>query len=102
MIIKILGNGGALNDGLPYNSYTIDEKILIETPPDIMVSLHRENIDIYSLEAIYISHLHGDHTFGFPFLALDLFRNACSGRWKREVPHGPGTSQPSFGHGAVR
>jgi ribonuclease BN (tRNA processing enzyme) len=73
MKIKILGNGGAINNGLPYNAFMIDDKALIECPPDIMLSLQREKIDINSIEEIYISHLHGDHCFGFPFLALAFF-----------------------------
>lgn len=73
MKIIILGNGGAINNGLPYNAFIIDKKILIETPPDIMLSLAREHIPISLIEEIYISHLHGDHCFGFPFLALNLF-----------------------------
>ncbi|MDY6934472.1 MAG: MBL fold metallo-hydrolase [Spirochaetota bacterium] len=73
MKIKILGNGGAINDGLPYNAFMIDEEVLIELPPDIMLSLAREDISINNIREIFISHLHGDHCFGFPFLTLYLF-----------------------------
>jgi hypothetical protein len=78
MKIVILGNGGAINDGLPYNSFIIDEKYLIETPPDIMTSLYRENIDLSKIQLIYISHFHGDHYFGLPFLVLRLFFNSIN------------------------
>lgn len=73
MKIKVLGNGGAINDGLPYNSFLIDDIYLIETPPDIMNSLLREKIDLSKIRLVYISHFHGDHYFGFPLLALRLF-----------------------------
>lgn len=73
MYIKILGNGGAINDGLPYNSFLIDDCILAETPPDIMFSLFREKVDLSGLRIIYISHFHGDHYFGLPFIVLRLF-----------------------------
>ena len=73
MIIKILGNGGALNEGLPYNSFVINHSLLCETPPDIMFSINRNVIDISTIKTIYISHLHGDHIFGFPFLILSVF-----------------------------
>jgi len=71
--IKILGIGGGINDGLPYNSFVIDETLLCETPPDIMLSLHKNTIDLSSIRTIYISHLHGDHLFGLPFLILSAF-----------------------------
>ncbi|HNX25734.1 MAG TPA: hypothetical protein PKG60_16930, partial [Spirochaetota bacterium] len=61
MQIKILGNGGAINDGLPYNSFLVDDFFLAETPPDIMTSLFRERTDLSKLRVIYISHFHGDH-----------------------------------------
>lgn len=73
MKIKVLGNGGAINDGLPYNSFVINDTLLCETPPDIMLSIHKNLIDISSIKTIYISHLHGDHIFGFPFFLLSAF-----------------------------
>jgi hypothetical protein len=73
MRIYMLGNGGAINDGLPYNAFIVDGVLLCESPPDIMLSLHRHAIEISSIKTIYISHLHGDHTFGLPFLLLSAF-----------------------------
>lgn len=77
MQIKILGNGGAVNDGLPYNSFITDNFFLVETPPDIMNSLFREKTDLSEIRVIYISHFHGDHYFGLPFLILRLFFNSA-------------------------
>lgn len=71
--IKVLGNGGAINDGLPYNSFVVNGTLLCETPPDIMLSIHKNTIDLASINTIYISHLHGDHIFGLPFLLLSAF-----------------------------
>jgi ribonuclease BN (tRNA processing enzyme) len=68
MRIQVLGNGGAINEGLPYSSFVVDGILLCETPPDIMLSLHKHAIEISSIKTVYISHLHGDHTFGLPFL----------------------------------
>jgi phosphoribosyl 1,2-cyclic phosphodiesterase len=76
--IKILGNGGAINDGLPYNSFIIDEFLLIESPPDIIDSLYREKIDLSKIQIIYISHFHGDHYFGLPFITLRIFFNSIA------------------------
>ena len=73
MKIKILGNGGAINDGLPYNSFIINDAFLVESPPDIINSIFRENIDQQKIKTIYISHFHADHYFGLPFLFLRIF-----------------------------
>lgn len=72
MTIQILGNGGFINMGIPYNALFIDNDFLIEAPPDIMQSLRRSDIPYYRIRRIYISHFHGDHYFGMPFLTLNL------------------------------
>lgn len=77
--IKILGNGGAINDGLPYNAFVINGNLLCEAPPDIMPSIHKNLIELSSIDTIYISHLHGDHIFGLPFLILSaFFHHVCN------------------------
>jgi len=68
--IKILGNGGCLNNGLPYNAFLINNNFLIEAPPDIMLSINKLKLNIEEINKIYISHLHGDHTFGMPFVII--------------------------------
>jgi ribonuclease Z len=73
MEVLILGNGGAVSEGLPYNSFVIDGSALVEAPPDVMISLYRERVPVTALREVYLSHLHGDHCFGFPFLALEIF-----------------------------
>lgn len=85
MKIRILGNGGYINNGLPYNAFVIDGSALVETPPDIMQTLQREKIGLDDIREIYISHLHGDHTFGFPFIALQLFMDAFLAGKKRDI-----------------
>lgn len=73
MKIKMLGTGGAINEGLPYNSFIIDDNLLVETPPDIMNSLYREGINRKGISDLYISHFHADHCFGLPFFLLKNF-----------------------------
>lgn len=71
MKLKVVGNGGAVNYQLPHNSILLDDHFLVDCPHDIIHSLQTLEIDTSAIDSIYISHFHGDHTFGFPFLVLD-------------------------------
>ena len=73
LTIKILGNGGCLNNGLPYNASILNGHFLIEAPPDIMLSLQTSHIAYEKIDTIFISHLHGDHAFGLPFLIISMW-----------------------------
>ena len=73
MEIKILGTGGFSNDGSFYNCFAIDGHLLAETPPDILQSLRASSIPLEDIDTILISHFHGDHCFGLPFLLFNMF-----------------------------
>lgn len=72
MTVQIIGNGGFVNNGLPYNCMLLGQDFLVEAPPDIMPSLKNNDVSFHRLKRIYISHFHGDHYFGMPFLTLNL------------------------------
>lgn len=74
--VTILGNGGAVSDGLPYNGFVIDGHVLVEMPPDVMPSLQTVGIEPDAIDTVYISHFHADHIFGLPFFILQRFMNA--------------------------
>ncbi len=76
MRIRVLGAGGAVSEGIAYNSFVIDGCVLCEAPPDIMVSLGGNSIGCAGVSTVFISHFHGDHCFGLPFLLLNLFYHA--------------------------
>jgi ribonuclease BN (tRNA processing enzyme) len=61
---------------------------LVEAPPDIINSLFQFNIDYKKIKYIYISHVHGDHCFGFPFLMLRFFFDRVEGEIQVLGPSG--------------
>ncbi|PKK90264.1 MAG: hypothetical protein CVV64_09870 [Candidatus Wallbacteria bacterium HGW-Wallbacteria-1] len=89
MKISVLGSAGAAPSGgpsNPFNCFFLHEAgLLLEAPPDAVVSLGREGIPISSIRSIMVSHLHGDHVFGLPFLFLALRRSENSNIPQNEV-----------------
>jgi ribonuclease BN (tRNA processing enzyme) len=49
----------------------IDDSILIDAPPTIIPQLRRAGISTVQITELLITHWHGDHTFGLPFLLLE-------------------------------
>ena len=70
--VKMLGTGNAfLPNGRLHSLVMIDDKHLIDTPPTVLTSLRSLGIPVSTIETIFITHLHGDHIFGLPFLFLE-------------------------------
>ena len=49
----------------------LDGRILIDAPPTILHQLQTNNISSSQITDLLITHWHGDHVFGLPFLLLD-------------------------------
>ncbi|MDD3980814.1 MAG: MBL fold metallo-hydrolase [Spirochaetia bacterium] len=73
MEISIIGTGGFSNDGSFYNCFMIDEHLLAEAPPDILQSLRASSIRLDDIDTLIITHFHGDHCFGLPFLLFNMY-----------------------------
>src|SRR5438046_2822128 len=54
------------------------QRILLDCGMTALVSLARTGVDPSEIDAVIISHLHGDHFGGLPLLLLDALRRARS------------------------
>ena len=76
--IVFLGTGDAFSSGrrTPVSLLieTCGFRMLVEAGPVIMQQLARFNLQVDEIEHIFVSHSHGDHTLGFPMLALNRHR----------------------------
>ncbi len=73
--LTVLGSGDAFCSGGRLNAgYVIrakDAVVLIDAGPTILAGMKRCGIDPSELRLVLITHLHGDHFAGLPFLILD-------------------------------
>ncbi len=76
--ITFLGTGNFLAAGRYWNSFVIDRSVLVEPCPTVLPHLRRCGIGIDEIDLIAISHFHADHTFGWPFLLLELVQSRRS------------------------
>jgi ribonuclease BN (tRNA processing enzyme) len=73
--LRVLGCGDAFGSGGRFHTcFYLDTpatKLLIDFGASSLVAMHRFGIDPRVVDAIVLSHLHGDHFGGIPFLMLD-------------------------------
>ena len=69
--LTFIGSGNAFSPGgLCCNGFVVNERFLFDAPPQALSSLNHIGIDANDLEAVIVSHHHGDHFLGLPFLLL--------------------------------
>ncbi len=67
----VLGSGNSFNiNGRGHTSFLIDGEILVDCGPTILYNIEKFKIDISNLQIILITHFHGDHFLGLPFVML--------------------------------
>lgn len=81
--LRVLGSGDAFNAaGALHSAYLLEgpeTSLLLECGPSVLAGLKRAEIDTSTIDAVLISHLHGDHFGGIPFLYLEyVFANPRS------------------------
>ena len=73
--ITFLGTGTAFNhDGRGSQSLLVEppegSAFLVDAGPTMMGAMMRERIDCAAIDRLFVTHLHGDHFAGWPFLLL--------------------------------
>ncbi len=69
--LTFLGTGNAFAQGRYWSSFLIGGRVLMEPSPAVLPNLRRVGADLTAIDAVFISHFHADHTFGWPFLLLE-------------------------------
>ena len=69
--LLFLGSGNAFASGRYWGSFLLNERYLFEASPVILPHLKRSGVALEEIEAVFVSHFHGDHLFGLPFLLLE-------------------------------
>jgi len=71
--LAFLGTGNFLAPlGRYWNSFVMDESVLVEPSPTALPNLRRCGIPLEAVEVVVVSHFHADHCFGWPFLLQAL------------------------------
>mgnify|MGYP001190802226 CR=1 FL=1 len=82
--IDFLGTGNAfLPHGRLHSLVLIDSHILVDTPLTVLASLREANISPHNIDTIFFTHMHADHTFGFPSFLIE--RKYISDRTAKNV-----------------
>jgi ribonuclease BN (tRNA processing enzyme) len=75
MHLTIIGSGDAFGSGGRTNTCfmlkTVKATLLVDCGASALPALKAQSVDLNSIDAIVLSHLHGDHFGGLPFFLLD-------------------------------
>jgi len=78
--VTFLGTGNFLAPGRYWNSFVLDRSVLVEPSPIALPHLRRSGFAVGDIDVVVISHFHPDHTFGWPFLLLEIVRSRAQER----------------------
>ncbi len=94
MKLTFLGTGDAFSNEGRHNvsilieSFELDLRILLDCSPQCIASLRKLGFKISDLDYVFITHIHGDHAAGLPFMALSLIYSEVGGRFSVLGPPG--------------
>jgi ribonuclease BN (tRNA processing enzyme) len=70
--VSFLGSANAFAaEGRYWSSFIVDGKYQFDCPPTLLPQLKRLGVSLPDIEVVFISHFHGDHFVGLPFLLLE-------------------------------
>jgi ribonuclease BN (tRNA processing enzyme) len=89
--IRFLGTGDAFGSGGRLHASTFVRaaggNLLVDCGPSALAALRRDALDPNAVDAVLLTHLHGDHFGGVPFLLMDA--HYATGRTRPLVIAGP-------------
>ena len=75
MKVRFLGSGDAFGSGGRFQTCIHLEssatQILVDCGASSLIAMHRFGVEPPAIDTVVLSHLHGDHFGGVPFLILD-------------------------------
>ena len=75
MRVRFLGSGDAFGSGGRFNTCFLVEGgaggFLIDCGASSLIAMRKFGVDPNRIRTVFVSHLHGDHFGGLPFLLLD-------------------------------
>lgn len=74
MDITFLGSSNAFAAGGRYwSSFLVDGRYVFDAPPTLLPHLKQLGVPLTDIEVIFLTHHHGDHFMGIPFMYLEYF-----------------------------
>ena len=84
--LLFIGSANAFADTGCWSGFLLNGRYLFDAPPSALYGLKHSGADLDALDVILISHFHGDHFFGLPFLLLEYaYAQAGPGRTSRRT-----------------
>ena len=75
LIVRFVGSGDALGSGGRFQTCISVQSevahVLLDCGASSLIAMKRLGVDPGSVDAVVVTHLHGDHFGGIPFLVLD-------------------------------
>lgn len=84
--LTFIGSGNAFADSRCHSGFVLNNRVLFDAPPTAVYGLKRANLAMEQIDVVLLSHFHGDHFFGLPFMLLEYaFPGAAGGRTPRRT-----------------